>query len=193
MWRRTITIGAVLAVALAIAGSGHAARKRLPWIHVTSSDVVHGVILEQQVANSFGCHGGNVSPEIKWSHAPADAKSFAVTVFDPDAPTGSGFWHWVIFNIPPNVTELNKNAGDLKAHLAPAGSMQARTDFGVAGYNGPCPPPGDQPHRYRISVFAVDVPHLDGDQNTPAAVVGLELHFHAIAKGVLIGRFGRVK
>jgi hypothetical protein len=194
MLRRVITIGLAAAVGLALAGGAGAAEKRLPRMRVTSSDITRGTtIKDEQVANTFGCHGGNVSPEVKWSRAPAGAKSFAVTLYDPDAPTGSGFWHWVIFNIPATVTELPKNAGNLKANLAPPGSVQARTDFGVAGYNGPCPPAGDKPHRYRISVFAVDVPHLDGDQNTPAAVIGFELHFHTIAKGVLVSRYGREK
>jgi Raf kinase inhibitor-like YbhB/YbcL family protein len=202
MWRRVIRIGMMaLALALTVSAGGEAWAYRhyyhhrgLPRLSVASPDIVRGIFAsQQQIANTFGCHGGNISPEIKWSRGPADTKSYAVTIFDPDAPTGSGFWHWVIFNIPPDVTELKKNAGDLKANLAPPGSVEARTDFGVAGYNGPCPPPGDPPHRYRITVFAVNTPRLDGDGNTPAAVIGFELHFHAIAEGVLIGRYGRSK
>ncbi|MGH6990316.1 MAG: YbhB/YbcL family Raf kinase inhibitor-like protein [Stellaceae bacterium] len=196
MWRRLIMMGICLALGLALATGSQARGRhhRLPRLRVTSPDIVRGIFVSQkQVANTFGCHGGNISPEIKWSHGPDGTKSYAVTIFDPDAPTGSGFWHWVIFNIPPNVTELMPNAGDLKAGLAPKGAMMARTDFGVAGYNGPCPPPGDRPHRYRITVFAVNVPHLAGDENTPAALIGFELHFHTIAKGELIGRYGRSK
>lgn len=199
MWRHVMSVGLAAAMALSLAHGAEAARRsthhrHLARLRVSSHDIRHGgTFKDQQVANSFGCKGGNVSPEIRWSHAPAGTKSFAVTMFDPDAPTGSGFWHWVVFNIPSTVHELPKNAGDLKTNLAPPGAVQSRTDFGVPGYNGPCPPPGDRPHRYRISVYAVDVPHLDGDQNTPAAVIGFQLHFHAIAKGVLIGHYGRKK
>ena len=133
------------------------------------------MIKDEQVTNfpGFGCNGGNVSPELTWSGAPAGTKSFAVTMYDRDAPTGSGFWHWVVFNIPATVHELPKNAGDAKANLMPPGAVQSRTDFGVPGYNGPCPPAGDKPHRYHITVFAVDVDHIDADQSTSAAVVGL--------------------
>ena len=174
---------------LATAGIAQAA----PFTLTSSAFKNSGAIPDKYSFNGMGCTGENVAPPLEWKNPPAGTKSFALMVHDPDAPTGSGFWHWVIFNIPATVTELPKNAGNLKANLAPPGSVQSRTDFGVAGYNGPCPPAGDKPHRYRISVFAVDVPHLDGDQNTPAAVIGFELHFHTIAKGVLISRFGREK
>src|SRR5499427_9572180 len=105
-------------------------------------------LTEAQVYNSFGCSGKNQSPPLSWTGAPAGTKSFALTVYDPDAPTGSGWWHWVVFNIPANATGLPKNAGDVKSNLAPAGSVQSRTDFGTPGWGGPCPPKGDKPHRY---------------------------------------------
>ncbi len=111
---------------------------------LTSPDIAPGAtIAKEQVANVFGCTGGNVSPALSWSGAPAGTKSFALSVYDPDAPTGSGFWHWVVFNIPPDVTSLPKNAGDPKGAEAPKGAVQSRTDFGVPGYGGPCPPQGD--------------------------------------------------
>ncbi|HEY5209407.1 MAG TPA: YbhB/YbcL family Raf kinase inhibitor-like protein [Stellaceae bacterium] len=194
MWRPIATLGLVMAMGLAFGGTADAAKTKVPRLKVTSAQIApRATIADEQVANTFGCKGGNISPEIKWSGAPAGTKSFAVSIYDPDAPTGSGFWHWVVYNIPATTTELPKNAGDQKANLMPAGAIQSRTDFGVSGYNGPCPPPGDKPHRYHISVFAVDVPKLDGDQNTPAAVVGFQLHFHTIAKGVLTGKYGREK
>jgi Raf kinase inhibitor-like YbhB/YbcL family protein len=178
---------AVLAMGSLAGGNAAAAKMKL-----TSSEIKPGgKISMEHVFNGFGCTGQNISPALKWSGAPAKTKSFALTVYDPDAPTGSGFWHWVVFNIPANVTSLPKNAGDPKANLMPAGAVQSRTDFGVPGYGGPCPPQGDKPHRYIFTVFAVDVDHLDADENTTAAVVGFNLHFHTLAKTTLMGKFGR--
>ncbi|MEW6639472.1 MAG: YbhB/YbcL family Raf kinase inhibitor-like protein [Pseudomonadota bacterium] len=161
---------------------------------LSSPDIKDGAtIAAEQVFKGFGCTGGNMSPALSWSGAPAGTKSFAVTVYDPDAPTGSGWWHWVVFNIPPDVTSLPKNAGDVRAKLAPKGAIQSRTDFGSRGYGGPCPPPGDKPHRYQITVFAVDVGKLP-DATTPdasAALVGFDLHFHTLAKATLTGMYGR--
>ena len=119
----------------------------------------------------FGCAGGNRSPHLAWSGAPAGTKSFAVTCFDPDAPTGSGFWHWLVVNIPANVTELALDAGSPKAPKLPGGALQTRTDFGAPGYGGPCPPQGDHPHRYLFTVFAVSVDKLPVAAETSGAVV----------------------
>jgi len=103
---------------------------------LTSPDIAPGAtIANEQVANVFGCTGGNVSPALSWSGAPKYTKSFALSVYDPDAPTGSGFWHWVVFNIPPDVTGLAKNAGNPKGAEAPKGAVQSRTDFGTDGWN----------------------------------------------------------
>ena len=157
---------------------------------VTSPDIAPGArIVDEQVFNAFGCTGGNISPALSWSGAPKDTKSFALSVYDPDAPTGSGFWHWFVFNIPPDVASLPKGAGDPKGAGAPKGAVQSRTDFGVPGYGGPCPTKGDA-HHYHFTIFAVDTPKLEGDENTTAAVVGFMLHFHTLAKAELIGVWG---
>src|ERR1700722_15022483 len=161
---------------------------------LTSTEVADGAIIKAaQVANVFGCKGGNISPSLSWSGAPSDTKSFALTVYDPDAPTGSGFWHWVVFNIPASTMSIPKDAGNVKKKLMPKGAIQSRTDFGTDGYGGPCPPPGDKPHRYQITVFAVDVDKLPDakDHNASAALVGFDLHFHTLAKATLTGLYGR--
>jgi Raf kinase inhibitor-like YbhB/YbcL family protein len=138
----------------------------------------------------FGCAGGNKSPHLKWSGAPAGTKSFAVTCFDPDAPTGSGFWHWVVVNIPPNENELKIGAGNNASSLPP-GALQTRTDFGTPGYGGPCPPAGDHPHRYLFTVFAVSAERLQVSPDTSAAVVGFQLNFNTLAKASLMGLYKR--
>ncbi len=135
----------------------------------------------------FGCDGGNRSPHLRWSGAPEGTKSFALHCYDPDAPTGSGFWHWVVVNIPANVTELPLGAGNPGGAL-PAGALQTRTDFGQPGYSGPCPPPGD-PHHYIFTIFAVGAEQLQVNADTSAAVVGFQLHFNTLEKATLTGLF----
>ncbi len=156
-----------------------------------SPDIPDGsTIKNEQVFNGFGCKGDNIAPALSWSGAPAGTKSFALTVYDPDAPTGSGFWHWLVFDIPAGVTSLPKGPGGPKTKH-PKGSIEVRTDFGVPGWGGPCPPPGDKPHHYIFTVFAVDADHLGPDKNASAAVVGFNLHFHTLAKATFTATYGR--
>ena len=126
----------------------------------------------EQVFNGSGCDGQNISPDLEWSGAPKNTKAFAVTVFDPDAPTGSGWWHWIVFNIPANVNHLALGAGSGKAPL-PEGAIQGRNDYGQFGYGGPCPPPG-KPHRYVFTVYALKE-KVPLDENATAAMVGFNL------------------
>ena len=179
---------AMLALSLMAAGSASAQGK----MTVSSPDIKPGAMISMdQVFNGFGCTGKNISPEIKWSGVPAKAKSLALHVYDPDAPTGSGFWHFLVVNIPVTATGLAKGAGDPKANALPAGALMTRTDFGAPGWGGPCPPQGDKPHRYIFTLFAVDVDKLDVGADTSAAVVGFNLHFHTVAKASFTGKFGR--
>jgi Raf kinase inhibitor-like YbhB/YbcL family protein len=139
----------------------------------------------------FGCEGGNKSPHLAWSGAPTGTKSFAVTCFDPDAPTGSGFWHWLVVNVPPDVNELALDAGNPKVRKLPKEALQTRTDFGAPGYGGPCPPPGDHPHRYLFTVFAVGADSLPVTADTSAAIIGFQLNFNTLAKAAIMGLYKR--
>jgi len=138
----------------------------------------------------FGCAGGNQSPHLTWSNPPEGTKSFAVTCFDPDAPTGSGFWHWVVVNIPKDIRELPLGAGSAGGTM-PNGALQTRTDFGVPGYGGPCPPEGDHAHRYFFTVHAVALDSLAVEADTSPAVVGFMLNFNTLEKAALMGLFKR--
>ncbi len=164
-------------------------------MNLTSTSFKDGDYLGQEHILSadygFGCGGGNKSPHLRWEGAPAETKSFAVTCFDPDAPTGSGFWHWVVVNVPSGVTELAVDAGNPASAKLPAGALQVRTDFGKPGYGGPCPPQGDHPHRYLFTVHAVSMDKLPVTADTAAAVVGFYLNFNTLAKASLMGLYKR--
>jgi len=138
----------------------------------------------------FGCAGANQSPHLAWSGSPEGTESFAVTCYDPDAPTGCGFWHWVVVNIPKDVRELALGAGSVGG-VMPDGALQTRTDFGAPGYGGPCPPDGDHAHRYFFTVHAVGLDALSVQADTSAAVVGFMLNFNTVEKASLMGLYKR--
>lgn len=127
---------------------------------------------------------GNRSPQLSWSGAPEGTKSFAITCYDPDAPTGSGFWHWTVANIPADVTGLGEGASS--AGL-PEGAVEGRTDFGEPGFGGAAPPPGHGPHHYVFTVFAVDVEQLPVTPEDSGAKFGFNLHFHTLARASITG------
>ncbi|EQA37984.1 Raf-like protein [Leptospira inadai serovar Lyme str. 10] len=159
-------------------------------LKVSSSSIKEGgVLTNTQVFNGFGCSGDNVSPDLHWTGAPKDTKFFAVTVYDPDAPTGSGWWHWVVFNIPADVTSLDSKAGNEKGTL-PKGAIQSRTDFGKPGYGGPCPPAGDKPHKYIFRVIALK-DKIPLDQDASGALVGFYINSMKLADGKLTAKYGR--
>jgi Raf kinase inhibitor-like YbhB/YbcL family protein len=149
----------------------------LPKLSVTSTDLAAHRPIPQRF---WGCASPGVSPELSWSGAPAGTKSYAVLMFDPDAPTGSGFWHWVAWDIPAGTTSLPTGAA------LPAGAVSGENDAGTIGYTGPCPPPGDGTHHYQITVIALSVATLGLDATTHAAVVGFVAGHNALAAGQLV-------
>jgi Raf kinase inhibitor-like YbhB/YbcL family protein len=163
----------------------------VPSFPLSSTDLAEGATLATaQVSGVFGAGGADVSPQLAWSGAPAGTKSFAVTCFDPDAPTGSGFWHWVAFDLPASTTSLATGAATDGAGL-PAGALQARNDAGFAGYVGAAPPPGHGPHRYLFAVHALDVETLGADASASPALVGFLMFGHTLARAVLTGHYER--
>jgi Raf kinase inhibitor-like YbhB/YbcL family protein len=148
-------------------------------------------LTDAQVFSGFGCEGKNISPALKWSGAPKGTKSFAVTVYDPDAPTGSGWWHWVVFNLPAAVHDLPEGAGAADGKAMPAGAVQGRTDFGAPGFGGACPPKGDKPHRYIFTVYALKTDKIDVPPDATAALVGFMIHANRLGKASFEARYGR--
>ena len=157
---------------------------------LSSPDIKPGSTLSDKfVFNGFGCTGQNTSPALSWSGAPEGTKSFALMVHDPDAPTGAGWWHWVMFNIPASVTSLPEGAGT--PGKEPAGAVQSVTDFGAPGFGGACPPKGDKPHRYNFTLFALNTPKLDLPATAMPDLVGFMVHFATIGKASFTAKYGR--
>jgi Raf kinase inhibitor-like YbhB/YbcL family protein len=163
----------------------------VPSFAVTSNDVADGEMLPRpQVSGIFGAGGEDISPQLAWSGFPAQTKSFAVTCFDPDAPTGSGFWHWAIANIPASVTELPTGAGSPEAQL-PEGAVMLAGDAGVHRYVGAAPPPGHGPHRYFFAVHALAEERFDVDGNTRPALLGFLMFGKTLARGMIVPIYER--
>jgi Raf kinase inhibitor-like YbhB/YbcL family protein len=160
---------------------------------VLHSTDIQGQISSDQVFNGFGCSGNNISPQLSWQNAPAGTKSFAVTAYDPDAPTGSGWWHWVVFNIDKSVDNLKTGAsssGKGKSAM-PVGAVESVTSFGTKGFGGACPPQGDKAHRYIFTVHALDIEKLDIDPEARAELIGFNLNSHTLAKASVMAYYSR--
>jgi Raf kinase inhibitor-like YbhB/YbcL family protein len=159
---------------------------------LTSTDIQAGKPMSKsQEYQGFDCDGANISPQLTWRNAPEGTKSFAVTVYDPDAPTGSGWWHWIAFNIPADVQQLPVGAGNPKSDPAVDGMIQHRSDYGTPGYCGACPPKGDKAHRYQFKVFALDVERLEIAPESSAALVGFTLNAHKLGVAELEALYQR--
>jgi Raf kinase inhibitor-like YbhB/YbcL family protein len=180
-------LGGLIATARGASPPANAAEFRLTSTELTPA----GRLAQRHVFNGFGCSGGNLSPALSWSGAPAGTRSFALTVHDPDAPGGSGFWHWVIYDIPATSTALLAGAGDPAGGKAPPGALQARSDFGTRGFGGPCPPPGDKAHRYVFTLHALRVDRLGAAAGASAATVGFMLGANTIARTGFTVYYGR--
>ncbi|ASI69080.1 phosphatidylethanolamine-binding protein [Diaphorobacter nitroreducens] len=159
---------------------------------LTSPDIADGRTIAQSFEfDGFGCSGRNQSPVLRWSGAPEGTKGFAVNVYDPDAPTGSGFWHWYVIDLPASVSELPANAGAKGGAHLPAGARQIRNDYGQYAWGGMCPPPGDKPHRYIFTVHALSVERIDVPDDAPAALAGFMVNAHTLAKASFTATYGR--
>jgi len=159
---------------------------------LTSQDIAQGEFMPKaQEFTGFGCSGGNLSPHLKWSGAPKGTKSFAITAYDPDAPTGSGWWHWQVVNIPKNVTEIATAAGSTKKDLAPQGSMQIKNDYGSRGYGGACPPSGHGVHHYRFTIHALSVETLALPDDASGALAGYMINANTIESSTIESLYKR--
>ena len=162
--------------------------------HLTSADVRENEKLSlPQVSGIFGAGGEDISPQLSWSGFPQDTKSFVVTIYDPDAPTASGFWHWAVVDIPAQVTGLARGAGDKEDGSGlPAGAFQLRNDSGMTRFIGAAPPVGHGKHRYFTVVHAVDVASLDISKDASPAFLGFNLFFHTLGRATIVSWYERV-
>jgi len=203
---RILALSAALAVSAASLSGCGSSEAQTPVFTLSSTDLASGTFANQFVLNGFGCAGGNVSPALQWSNVPAGTQSLSLQVYDPDAPTGSGFWHWGVYDIPPTETGLAQGAGNNPGTL-PAGAYGGNTDFfdtgatgGNGNYGGPCPPVGDAPHHYIFTLYALDVPNVDTAAGIPrtgtAGLFGFALGraglgAHVLGKATFTATYGR--
>lgn len=155
------------------------------------SNELGGQATLKQVFGGFGCTGENISPQLSWENVPKGTKSFAITMYDPDAPTGSGWWHWLAFDIPSDVKELKSGAGSTQSKLLPQGVIQSMTDYGTTGYGGPCPPEGHGFHTYVITVYALNTEKLGLDEKATPALTGYMINSKTIEKASIVVYYKR--
>lgn len=151
------------------------------------SDTISGQLGMKQVFNGFGCKGENISPKLTWENPPKGTKSFAITMYDPDAPTGSGWWHWLVFDIPKDKNELNEGFGNKVSKDI----IQSVTNYGKVGFGGACPPVGDKAHKYELTIYALDIESLGLSKETNPAIVGYYINNHTIEKSTITAYYKR--
>jgi len=206
MKHKSVLLTSVLAVSAACVSGCGSSEAQTPVFTLSSPDLASGTFATKFILNGFGCTGGNVSPALQWSNIPAGTQSISLQVYDPDAPSGSGFWHWAVYDMPATTTGLAQGAGNSPATL-PAGAYGGNTDFldtGATGangnYGGPCPPAGDAPHHYIFTLYALDVPQLAAAASLPktgtAGLYGFGLGraglgAHVLAKATFTATYGR--
>jgi Raf kinase inhibitor-like YbhB/YbcL family protein len=162
----------------------------LPTFELTSDDVTDGAPLAMaQVSGVMGSGGSDTSPQLSWRGFPEETKSFAVTVYDPDAPTMSGFWHWAVAEIPLSTTSLPSGAGDEAGDKLPEGAVQFKNDAGMRSFVGAAPPAGHGPHHYYVAVHALDVESLGLPKSASPAYLGFNIFAHALARAVIVGTY----
>ena len=184
-----LCLGAGLAVGLARAPQVEAAAFTL-----TSSAFKNNALMPPKYSfNAMGCTGENVSPPLEWKNPPAGTKSFALLVHDPDAPTGSGWWHWLVYNIPADSTSLPEGAGAADGKALPKGAIQGNTDFGKPGYGGPCPPPGSGKHHYNFRLVALKIEKIDMPPGASPAMIGFNVNANKLGEAKLTGLFEQKK
>lgn len=187
------TLSAMLMGLVGVFGAFAVHSTQAQGFELNSADIAPGSTIEQAYAfNGFGCAGQNISPAIAWYNPPADTKSFAVMVHDPDAPTGgAGFWHWVVVDIPATSESLPHGVGTSEGSKLPGGTRQIATDFGTPGWGGPCPPVGDKPHRYVFTVYALKVDRLELPSNATASLAGFMVNANALGHASFTALYGR--
>lgn len=159
---------------------------------LSSKDIAHGAFMDKaQEFNGFGCSGADLSPQLAWLNPPKNTKSFAITVYDPDAPTGSGWWHWQLINIPATVTELATDTGNVSQEKLPSGSQQITNDYGSRGFGGACPPAGHGVHHYHVTIHALSVEKLELPKDASGALAGYMINANTIAKSSIVSLYQR--
>lgn len=190
--RTLLARGALLAAVAAAPACSTLQRSGTPGFELHSSTLPADMKLStEQEFNGFGCKGKNISPALSWSGVPDGTQSLALSVYDPDAPTGSGWWHWVVYDIPANASGLPAGAGDVKHPKLPKGAKQGRTDFGAAGFGGACPPQGHGTHHYHFALHALKVPHLEVPKDASPALIGYMVNANSIGSAEFVATYER--
>lgn len=183
---RRLSVKFALSLAIFLSGSALADSFKL-----SSKDISPGKFMSNaQEFQGFGCSGGNLSPQLSWAGAPKGTEAFAILAYDPDAPTGSGWWHWQIVNIPKDASALAAGAGNPSKKLTPPGSTNLKNDYGAIGFGGACPPKGHGVHRYQFTIHALSK-KLDLPKDASAALVGYMVHANSLGSSTIEALYKR--